>query len=277
MFLAIPRYVMLGTTATPYDVRFRFLDIPVRIHPLFWGVTIIMGWRNDDLPIVALWVACVLISILVHEYGHGLMARWFGESPSILLYGLGGLCMSRQERTPAQRIAVLLAGPGAGFLLLGVVMAAMSLVYGITPVEHLAMVRETLGLGIDLPSLRELGGKLPTRSVEWFYLYMVHINLLWGLVNLLPIYPLDGGQITQVVMSRLDRRNGARRSHIVSLVTAGFLAVASFAVDRSADSKPDFFLLVFFGGLAMLNYQMLQSYHVAQSYGVDSNDDYWRN
>ena len=68
------------------------------------------------LPIV-IWIGCVFVSILVHEYGHGLMSRLFRCSPSIVLYGMGGLCSSESERqTPWQRLAVLFAGPGAGLL-----------------------------------------------------------------------------------------------------------------------------------------------------------------
>ena len=108
---------MLGTSSTPYDLRFRFLDIPVRIHPLFWLMMAVLGWRDNDLASVLIWVGCAFVSILVHEFGHGLMAKQFRGSPSIVLYGLGGLCYSQGERTAGQRLAVLLAGPGAGFLL----------------------------------------------------------------------------------------------------------------------------------------------------------------
>ena len=75
---------------------------------------------------------------------------------------------------------------------------------------------------------------------------MIWINLLWGLVNLLPIYPLDGGQATQVVLSQVDRRHGVRRAHIVSLVTAGVLAVLA-----ASASRHDYFLAIFFGILAV--------------------------
>ena len=48
---------MLGTSTTPYDLQFRFLGVPVRIHPIFWLVTAGMGWRENNLPVVLLWVA----------------------------------------------------------------------------------------------------------------------------------------------------------------------------------------------------------------------------
>jgi Zn-dependent protease len=264
---------MLGTSTTPYDLRFRFLDIPVRIHPLFWLVTAVLGGLGSDvLSSVIIWIICVLASILVHEYGHGLMAKHFDGSPSIVLYGLGGLCYSQGERSPGQRLAVLIAGPGAGFVLCALVLALTSLLLGLTGGEHLAVIQTLVGLGADRELLLNAVGKFTSPTVFRIYEQLIFINLLWGLVNLLPIYPLDGGQATQVVLSQLDRRQGVRRSHIVSLVTAGVLAVMAASVGRH-----DLFAAIFFGMLAFLNYQVLQSLHQAKSFGVYHDDDWWRN
>ena len=123
---------MLGTSTTPYDLRFRLLDIPVRVHPLFWLITAVLGWQPNNLPAVLIWIGCVFVSILVHEYGHGLMAKRFRGSPSIVLYGMGGLCYSQGERTPWQRLAVLLGRPGAGFILCALTLLASSLLFGLT-------------------------------------------------------------------------------------------------------------------------------------------------
>ncbi len=263
---------MLGTSTTPDDVRFRFLDIPGRIHPLFWLMAAVLGFRDQDIPAVLIWIGCVLVSILVHEYGHGLMAKHFHGSPSIVLYGLGGLCSSLGERTPGQRLAVLFAGPGAGFILCAVVLAVASLAWGITGSEHLAVIQRLVGLS---PNKEDFFGA--TQKLSWsptafdIYFNMIWINLLWGLVNLLPIYPLDGGQATQVVLNQVDRRNGIRRSHIVSLVTAGVLALLAARI-----SGRDLFPVIFFGILAFLNYQVLQSLHQAKASGVYHDDDWWR-
>jgi len=262
---------MLGTSTTPYDLRFRFLDIPVRIHPLFWLMAAVLGFQEHDIPAVLIWIGCVLVSILVHEYGHGLMARHFHGSPSIVLWGLGGLCSSQGERTPGQRLAVLLAGPGAGFILCAVVLAVASLALGITGTEHLAVMQRVVGLSPDRENFIGAVQKLSSPTISMIYFYMVEINLLWGLVNLLPIYPLDGGQVTQVVLNQVDRTNGVRRSHIVSLVTAGALAVLA-----AYFSRRDLFPIIFFGILAVLNYQVLQSLHQARAFGVYHDDDWWR-
>ncbi len=262
---------MLGTATTPYDLRFRFLDIPVRIHPFFWLMAAVLGFVPNDLGAVAIWIGCVLVSILVHEYGHGLMAKHFHGSPSIVLYGLGGLCSSQGERTPGQRLAVLFAGPGAGFILCALVLVVASLTLGMTGGEHLAMMQGLLGLDADGGLLLGAMQKFPSEPAFQVYKDLIWINLVWGLVNLLPIYPLDGGQVTQVVLSRVDRRNGFRRAHIVSLVIAGVLAAMSVTLKRD-----DFFLVIFFGVLAYLNYQILQSLNQATAFGVYHDDDWWR-
>ena len=103
-----------------------------------------------------------------------------------------------------------------------------------------------------------------------FYFNLVWINLMWGMVNLLPIWPLDGGQAAQVVLTMFDRRQGTRRGHIVSLLTAGVLAVLA------ASQGSDFFLTIFFGMFAFINFQVLQSLHQAQSSGVYHDDDWWK-
>jgi stage IV sporulation protein FB len=248
---------MLGAAETPYDLRFRFLDVPVRIHPLFWLVSAVMGLSQEEhnLPAVALWVACVLVSILVHEYGH-LMSRVFDCSPSIVLWGLGGLCYSQGERqTPGQRLAVIFAGPGAGFVLCGLVILVTSAGFGITPAEQF---KAALGVGPESNLLVKA------------YLYLIWINLVWGFVNLLPMWPLDGGQATQVVLSLFDRARGQRWCHIVSLLVSGILAIMVFKWTS------DLFLTIFFAYFAMINFQSLQAIHQAQAMGLYQEDEWWK-
>jgi Zn-dependent protease len=264
---------MLGTSTTPYDLRFRLLGIPVRVHPLFWLVSAILGWQDQHFERVVLWIGCVFISILVHEFGHGLTSKHFRDSPWILLYSMGGLCYSERQGTRGQRLAVILAGPGAGFLLFLVTLVVWTLLLGISPREHLALI---LFLIVDVkpdPVALLSGfskfGQGETGMMFWAYYFLIRINLLWTFVNLLPIWPLDGGQASQIVASVVDPRNGVRRNHILSLVTAGILAV--IAGVRTSD----LFLTFFFGMFAYLNFQVLQSMHDTRSLGV-GDDDWWR-
>src|SRR5688500_16092574 len=87
---------------TQYDVHFVLAGVPVRIHPLFWLVSLLLGLPReaDPLPggpspavIVIIWMLALFVSILVHEMGHAFAIRHFGWEPRVVLYMLGGLAM----------------------------------------------------------------------------------------------------------------------------------------------------------------------------------------
>jgi len=232
---------------TPYDLRFRLFDIPVRVHPMFWLVSALMGYNPYDPWDTALWVLCVFASILVHEFGHGLMGRAFGQRPEIALYGMGGLCSSDRERTPLQSLAVLFCGPGAGFVFYGLLLLASPSILRLVP-----------------PSRPDLWLR-----VEQALAHLEFINLSWGLVNLLPIYPMDGGQIAGVVLTQANRRSGMRWTHILSMVVGG--AVAYYMYQRG--QKYAAFLFAYF---VFLNFQAMQALNQQSRYGVYQDDDWWR-
>jgi Zn-dependent protease len=216
-------------------------------------------------------LASVFLTVLVHEYGHGLMAKSFHCSPSIILWGGGGLCYSEMERqTPQQRLAVVLMGPGAGFLLCGVVMLVVTTVFGVTPREHLSVVERLLGLPEDRQDYFLTLLKLRTDTNSLVYRNLVWINLMWGLVNLLPVWPLDGGRISEILFSYFNPSQGARRAHILSLLVAGVLAFLAYTWTG------DLFLTVFFAYFALVNFQILQSIHQKQMMGLYQDEDWWR-
>lgn len=255
---------------TPYDVRFQLLGVPVRVHPWFWVISALLGMNGarEGLGVVLMWVGCVFVSILVHEFGHALMGRRFGSNPSILLNSFGGLCYTGGERTPSQRLAVLLAGPGAGVLLYIATAAAYSLLYGVGLREHVAAGLMILGLQPNPADLFAGLSKMSDGPALILYVMMVQINLYWSMINLLPIWPLDGGQVAQVLLSQVNRRDGVRWSHGISFITAGLLAI--FIGIRSQSM----FMTLFMGYFAFVNYQALQSLHQSQRYG--DSDEWWR-
>jgi len=58
------------------------LGTNVRVHPSFWIVSALLGWSwftDEGFPYLLLWILCVFVSLLVHEFGHILMARCFGS------------------------------------------------------------------------------------------------------------------------------------------------------------------------------------------------------
>ncbi len=157
------------------------------------------GAARENGMYILFWIAAVLISILVHEFGHALMIRYFGFRPRVLLYMLGGLAIydpaenlgydpyavfgedydRRKEHWRA--ILISLAGPLAGFLFAGLLVGVVYLAQGsIDWSWSTSSIIEVVPLNVASDGL--------TRML--FYLFQINIG--WGLVNLLPIWPLDG-------------------------------------------------------------------------------------
>ena len=214
---------------------------------------------------------------MVHEFGHALMSKVFNCSPSVVLWGMGGLCYSQgEQQTPRQRLAVVFAGPGAGFLLFGVVVLLFWIFWESHPIDQCSSSAQCVGHGQCATSLRSsiashvrrtrLQGSLSSRA----YWFLVQINLFWGLVNLLPVWPLDGGQATQILLTFYDRSRGQRWGHVVSLLVAG--AVALVVVSLTQRLFLDGFLRLF----CLVNYQVLQTLHQAHSMGLYQDDEWWR-
>src|SRR5690606_33234208 len=103
---------------TPYDLRFRLLGVPIRIHPGFWVIGLMLGFDMNDPKWTMLVVAVLFVSILWHEMGHAMASKWQRLRPSVVMYWMGGLCYSERGRLSlGGRLAVILGGPGAGFVL----------------------------------------------------------------------------------------------------------------------------------------------------------------
>jgi Zn-dependent protease len=149
----------------------------------------------------ALFSAAVLVSILVHEFGHVLAVKRLLGTPSIVvLWGLGGLCIYRGSPRPGQQAVISLLGPVMSFTL----GAASFLAYVLLP---------------EAPLL------------DRFLTIMIWINLVWALVNLLPAVPLDGGQAVRAALrAGLGRSKGDRVMRIVSLATAAAATAAAAIV-----------------------------------------------
>ncbi|MBI3861878.1 MAG: site-2 protease family protein [Planctomycetia bacterium] len=220
---------MLGTVEpTPFDLRFSLFGIPVRVHPFFWLFSAILGWGDGhDLKLTLLWVACVFVSILIHELGHALTALAYGWPPHIVLYSFGGYASFTPSwgYTTARSVIVLFAGPGAGFIL-----------YVIVYVLEKLLVQQQV--------------ELSKYAIETFH-NMEFINLWWGLVNLLPVYPLDGGQICRALATHWRPRAGVDLSLKVSLAVG--IGMAFYLFHRGMT-----FNALLFASLAFDNVQSLQ-------------------
>ena len=220
------RSVFFNASPTPYDLRFELLGFPVRIHPGFWVLSLLLG-RSESPRLLVAWVVAVLFSILVHELGHAFVQRAFGGRPKIVLYAFGGYAAAEGvDRAWWKNVVVSLAGPCAGFALFGVVFA-IALRFGAPPNEQARKLVESL----------------------------LTINLLWSVFNLAPIWPLDGGRVSREVLTRFLRPStGIVASLWLSIACSGLLAAYLWWITRSPWN------LMLCGMLGYQSYQTLSNY-----------------
>jgi len=183
-------------------LAFRIAGIPVRIDLTFLLIAVLLGFGVRSGALLASWVLIVTGSVLLHELGHAVAFRRYGQRPEILLQGLGGLTSGSGEPLSPQRdIIVSLAGPLTGMALLG------------APALYLARSTEGLSPGS-----------------ETILADLVFVNLAWSVLNLVPILPLDGGRVSAAVLNLLTGGDGMRPAHVLSAVVAA--AGGLFALSR---------------------------------------------
>jgi stage IV sporulation protein FB len=186
----------------PLDLRWRMFGISVRIEFSFWIWWLILGlyilgmnWRQ-----LLLWMGVVLVSDLVHELGHAVVGRAFGARISIVISGLGGGLSGFEGLRRWQRVLFFAAGPAATFALWG---------------------------GLEAYHYRGHPDAWGPAVADWIRLATYHaryLNLFIGIINVLPIFPLDGGMIFMEICQAVSRRFGLIFALLISTLCAGALA-----------------------------------------------------
>lgn len=234
---------------TRFDLNFSIAGIPVRVHPLFWVIAILFGSASLNPLSILMWIFVIFISILVHELGHAFAFRRFGQDSYIVLHLMGGLAAPVSNEydggyarlTPNQNIFISLAGPFAGFLLAVVIILA--------------------GIGIGGQFIISVLGIIPIPNVILPYEFgllsrlfgmFIFVNFFWGFINLLPVFPLDGGNVARFTLIQTDPINGLRNSLWLSVIVGALIAIAGYVFLQSI------YMAFLFGYLAFQSYQALQ-------------------
>jgi len=181
-----------------------FFGIETRVHVTFVLLLALVAWASwQSVPswlamiVTTGFVVTIFGSVLLHEYGHALMARRFGiGTREIILLPIGGVAqLSELPRDARQELWVAIAGP-----LVNVAIASLLavVVYGIGPTAGLPPV--ALGL---------------MESLLW-------ANVGLAVFNMLPAFPMDGGR---VLRAGLELRWGRLRATEISVVLGRVLAV----------------------------------------------------
>jgi membrane-associated protease RseP (regulator of RpoE activity) len=200
--------------------RFNLFGFPVTVEPWFWLSCFLLGSGvggrgREGITLILLWTVVVFISITIHELGHAFAARKQGAHPEIRLQGLGGVTLLHGGYLDRwQSIFVSAAGPLASLALGGFVWLVDRAypAYGFTPV--------------------------------WAVHFFLWVNFFWTGVNLLPVLPLDGGQIVRDLL-------GPRRAHI----SLWLGVVCGAAVGVLALTRGYLFLAIMMFLLAFTNFQ----------------------
>lgn len=180
-------------------IRFRG-RIPITIRPAFWLFAGLIGFLySRSLAGTLIWVGIILFSVLFHELGHALTAVMFGRKPRIEIVALGGLTIhDGQKLRPWKQFLIVLDGP-----LFGLLLAALA---------WLAMQIPAFSEGIPSHILRDVA----------------IINVFWTVVNLLPIMPLDGGQMLRIVMESCFGARGFQYALVIGVILSILVSLVLF-------------------------------------------------
>jgi stage IV sporulation protein FB len=235
-------------TTSDYDLRFNLLGFPVRVAWGFWLVAAILGWNwsgsiddawAGDSPgtavLLIIWIAAVLVSIVVHELGHSLAMRWYGMESRIVLYHFGGLAIpesftswrgARARRVgPHEEIVISAAGPAIQ-LALGLAVWGIAMAMGIY-VQETAWVNWLLGTNFGAEAT------LPRSAALYAVLSsLIWTSVMWAVLNLSPILPLDGGRIALNVFRLTNNGRPDYNAHLLSVVAAALLGVWFLSVGQ---------------------------------------------
>ena len=194
----------------------RLAGIEIAIHPSWLVIAFLItyslavvrfplefaGWSPVTYWVVAAATAALFFaSVLAHELSHAILARRFGlkvDGITLFIFG-GATSIDSDTRTPRDEALIAIAGPATS-IGIGAVLAGASLV-------------------IVQPQLAALVG------------WLGFINLLLGLFNLIPGFPMDGGRVLRAVIWKLrgDRLAATRNAALVGRMFAyGLIGLGVF-------------------------------------------------
>lgn len=170
---------------------FEVFGITIQIHSsliVLMALVILLGTGFGTTPQDrVIFVTMLFVIILLHEFGHCLASRWTGgEAREILMWPLGGLASVEPVRRPWPTFAAVAGGPAVNVIICVVAGAVLFLTTGNWPLGP-----------FSLGESRPTPGWFEVSFYAWS-IYSISYALL--LFNLLPIFPLDGGQMLQAIL-----------------------------------------------------------------------------
>ncbi len=206
-------------------MNFTFLNIPVRIHPTFWIFLLFFTeiYRHFSLESVILG-AVLFISLLVHEFGHALTAQYFGAKPTVSLEAFGGRAYYNGfGLTPKQEFLITLNGP----------------------------LLESLLIALSYYLIKM--NVFENYYIRYFLHVTFQLNVLWCVLNLIPVLPLDGGHLVRYFLEKKFGVKGSKASLILSMVCCVIAVPCLFKLGF-------FFFAILLGLFGFQNFKILQRF-----------------
>lgn len=173
--------------------------IPIRFSPWYLLLVVWVLFRNaGNLPFGMVYLAAFTWSVLLHELGHGLVAKHYGLRPAIVIHAFGGWCERAYIQDRRRNLRIVWAGPAV-----------------------------SLSLAVGFWVLGRLTAGLPLGMLGVFIDIMSYLNLFWGGFNLLPILPMDGGRMLQL---QLGYHVNAHRADGISAWVGAVVAAGAAAL-----------------------------------------------
>ena len=175
-----------------------YIDITFALLLLMfmWGAPIAYGLAG---------VMVLAVSVILHEFGHSLTARAFGYQTNDITISLIGGCASliALPRKAWQELLTAIAGPAVSFALSGLALVAL------------------------------LFSRIENAWLEYVVVDIFILNLMLGVFNLLPGFPMDGGRIFRSLLrSFLSRRQATYVAMLVGRVTAILLVLGPALLEQ---------------------------------------------
>ncbi|WP_437682472.1 M50 family metallopeptidase [Sorangium sp. So ce131] len=179
-------------------MSFRLFGVPVDVQLGFWLSAALLGLGrlvSEQYQRFLVWIIVVFLAVLMHEFGHALAIKRHRIEPEITLHFMGGTTTWRSLMPLGrlQHVIISLAGPFAGFFVAGILYLLLSYV----PALH--ALPPMLIYGMDT---------------------LIRVNVIWGVLNLIPVLPFDGGHVLEHALGPKRGRLTAAISGVAAVILA---------------------------------------------------------